>query len=64
MNVEAIPDKETKYLGVLGGKLTVQVLQADITGETTDAITNAANSELWLGGGVAGAIRSKGGPSI
>ena len=36
----------------------------DITQETTDAITNAANEHLQHGGGVAGAISRKGGPSI
>lgn len=36
----------------------------DITLETTDAITNAANEYLQHGGGVAGAISRKGGPSI
>lgn len=38
--------------------------QGDITELTTDAIVNAANEDLILGGGVAGAIRKKGGPSI
>jgi len=36
----------------------------DITGEEVDAITNAANENLWHGGGVAGAIKRNGGPVI
>lgn len=36
----------------------------DITAESVDAIVNAANSELRLGTGVAGAIRERGGPAI
>lgn len=43
---------------------TIQLLEGDITELETDAIVNAANSGLILGGGVAGAIRSKGGPAI
>ena len=42
----------------------VEILQGDITEMDTDAIVNAANAQLVLGGGVAGAIRKKGGPSI
>jgi O-acetyl-ADP-ribose deacetylase len=38
--------------------------EGDITSQQVDAIVNAANSELVLGAGVAGAIREKGGPSI
>jgi O-acetyl-ADP-ribose deacetylase (regulator of RNase III) len=38
--------------------------QGDLTDALVDAIVNAANNELILGGGVAGAIRRKGGPSI
>jgi len=42
----------------------LELLQADITDMSTDAIVNAANAQLTLGGGVAGAIRRKGGPKI
>ena len=38
--------------------------QGDITSMNVDAIVNAANTELKLGAGVAGAIRTKGGPAI
>ena len=42
----------------------IRLVQGDITKLGTDAIVNAANSQLILGGGVAGAIRSKGGPTV
>lgn len=42
----------------------IKILQGDITDSGCEAIVNAANTELWLGSGVAGAIREKGGPSI
>ena len=42
----------------------IELVQGDITESDTDAIVNAANSQLILGAGVAGAIRAKGGPSI
>ena len=42
----------------------LEVVEGDITEMETDAIVNAANTQLVLGGGVAGAIRRKGGPEI
>ena len=42
----------------------IQFLQGDITTMEVDAIVNAANNDLQLGAGVAGAIRRKGGPRI
>ncbi|HUT29494.1 MAG TPA: macro domain-containing protein [Sedimentisphaerales bacterium] len=46
------------------GKSALELVEGDITEMETDAIVNAANSRLILGGGVAGAIRKKGGPQI
>jgi len=42
----------------------LELLDGDLTEMDTDAIVNAANAQLILGGGVAGAIRRKGGPKI
>ncbi len=42
----------------------LQLTEGDITELATAAIVNAANAQLVLGGGVAGAIRRKGGPGI
>lgn len=42
----------------------IKVIKGDITEMAVDAIVNAANNELKMGAGVAGAIRKKGGQSI
>jgi len=46
------------------GKSVLELVEGDITEMQTEAIVNAANARLVLGGGVAGAIRRKGGPKI
>lgn len=46
------------------GSLTVDVVRGDLTEQDVDAIVNAANNDLMLGGGVAGAIARRGGPAI
>ena len=42
----------------------LELVKGDITELDCDAMVNAANAQLILGGGVAGAIRRKGGPAI
>jgi len=46
------------------GNRMLELVEGDITEMETEAIVNAANDRLILGGGVAGAIRRKGGPTI
>jgi len=45
-------------------KSKIRLVKGDITELNVDAIVNAANAQLIMGGGVAGAIRSKGGAEI
>ncbi len=46
------------------GNSVIELVKGDITDLEVDAIVNAANSRLKMGGGVAGAILRKGGWSI
>ncbi len=44
--------------------LTVELVEGDIAAQDTAAIVNAANNHFWMGGGVAGAIKARGGDEI
>ncbi len=46
------------------GNAEIEVIKGDITEAATEAIVNAANNHLWMGAGVAGAIKRKGGVEI
>jgi O-acetyl-ADP-ribose deacetylase len=46
------------------GQSTLELVEGDITQQDTEAIVNAANEELRVGGGVDGAINRAGGPQI
>jgi O-acetyl-ADP-ribose deacetylase len=53
-----------KAKGEPGIASKIILMQGDLTEMDTDAIVNAANNDLQHGGGVAGAIRRKGGAII
>ncbi len=44
--------------------MDVDVVEGDIAALAVDAIANAANDHLWMGAGVAGAIKRAGGEEI
>jgi O-acetyl-ADP-ribose deacetylase (regulator of RNase III) len=44
--------------------LTIEIADGDIAAERTDAVVNAANNELWMGSGVAGALKARGGSQV
>jgi O-acetyl-ADP-ribose deacetylase len=44
--------------------LSIDIVEGDITQLEVDAVANAANDHLWMGAGVAGAIKRAGGEEI
>ena len=46
------------------GRTRIEAVQGDITDLEVDAVVNAANNHLWMGAGVAGAIKRRGGQEI
>jgi O-acetyl-ADP-ribose deacetylase (regulator of RNase III) len=46
------------------GDKTIEMAVGDICDQQVDAIVNAANNHMWMGAGVAGAIKRRGGQEI
>ena len=44
--------------------LTLEVAAGDLAAERVDAVVNAANNHFWMGAGVAGALKARGGAEI
>jgi O-acetyl-ADP-ribose deacetylase (regulator of RNase III) len=44
--------------------ISLQIADGDLAAEQTDAVVNAANNHFWMGAGVAGALKARGGASI
>jgi O-acetyl-ADP-ribose deacetylase (regulator of RNase III) len=42
----------------------VEVLDGDVAAQQVDAVVNAANDHFWMGSGVAGALKARGGAEI
>lgn len=61
---KSMAEKTENRISLTLEETQLDIVEGDVTELDVDAIVNPANEELQLGGGVAGAIREKGGPSI
>jgi O-acetyl-ADP-ribose deacetylase (regulator of RNase III) len=43
---------------------SIEIVKGDLADEETGAVVNAANNQFWMGGGVAGALKRRGGDAI
>jgi O-acetyl-ADP-ribose deacetylase len=64
MMAEMTENQAQNRVTVVMDRTQLELVEGDITDLEVDSIVNAANEQLQLGSGVAGAIRRKGGPSI
>jgi O-acetyl-ADP-ribose deacetylase len=64
MTEDKAGDRADNRVVVTLDRTQLELVEGDITDLEVDAIVNAANEQLQLGTGVAGAIRRKGGASI
>src|SRR6185369_8664161 len=44
--------------------IALEILDGDLSADASDAVVNAANNAFWMGSGVAGALKARGGRSI
>src|SRR5256885_6886659 len=44
--------------------LRLEIADGDIAAEPADAVVNAANNHFWMGAGVAGALKARGGADV
>src|SRR6056297_624592 len=61
---KSMAEKTENRISLTLEETQLDIVEGDVTELDVDAIVNPANEELQLGGGVAGAIREKGGASI
>ncbi len=46
------------------GQIRLEIVDGDIAAQDVDAVVNAANNHFWMGAGVAGALKARGGSDI